>query len=523
MSNIFNRSTGGSPIVDTMLGESYSQVAEVYKNLPLLKDFNDNVNLGDIKENLPVLTNVTQNISTISETLENMDAIKAAPVAAKKAEDSINSAVAQGTSIISEANTVLNEAKETASVFQNTVDTINANMESVKICANEIDAIRDTADSIDNINAVAEYLEDADASISMPIPDLGEIGTETPDFSFEGKTPLEIVAAYIDSLLAIHDNLDSLVKLADDATIPKLLAVATRIENALADTKAQIDALNNTLELFDEKTENFNKLYAEISLEFVQLKNDIEVRRQEILNEISAPVSEAVAAASESKKYREECADSLIKIREVYKLTSEALDTAKETILSDIRYVSDKAMRSISKKADLELDRVSKNLDDIVEDTLTDFNTKLEEVLKDKTDEFDTILAEKIKEVDALIQSKIEEVVEEFKKIADGQLEIIKQEATELFSKLDDTFNDYYSQIVNKGEDILEDITNKISHVYKYKGSVQSLQDLTAFEATAEPGDTYNVVNENGNNYAWTGSKWDSIGAAFVADYGEIS
>ena len=55
-------------------------------------------------------------------------------------------------------------------------------------------------------------------------------------------------------------------------------------------------------------------------------------------------------------------------------------------------------------------------------------------------------------------------------------------------------------------------VDSKVSSVYKYKGSVSTYGDLSQYEDTAEEGDVYNVESD-GQNYAWTGSAWDSLGA----------
>ncbi|NCB75120.1 MAG: hypothetical protein EOM51_10315 [Clostridia bacterium] len=53
------------------------------------------------------------------------------------------------------------------------------------------------------------------------------------------------------------------------------------------------------------------------------------------------------------------------------------------------------------------------------------------------------------------------------------------------------------------------EIDNKLSAVYKYKGSVASYANLPTEDLTA--GDVYNVT-DSGINYAWTGTAWDDIG-----------
>ena len=61
------------------------------------------------------------------------------------------------------------------------------------------------------------------------------------------------------------------------------------------------------------------------------------------------------------------------------------------------------------------------------------------------------------------------------------------------------------------------EVDNKVSSVYKYKGSVATYNDLPSTGLTA--GDVYNV-EEDGSNYAWTGTAWDKLGGEVdLSDY----
>lgn len=52
------------------------------------------------------------------------------------------------------------------------------------------------------------------------------------------------------------------------------------------------------------------------------------------------------------------------------------------------------------------------------------------------------------------------------------------------------------------------EIDGKLAGAFHYKGSVATVADLPA--TGNEVGDVYNVL-ENGNNYAWDGTDWDSL------------
>ena len=74
------------------------------------------------------------------------------------------------------------------------------------------------------------------------------------------------------------------------------------------------------------------------------------------------------------------------------------------------------------------------------------------------------------------------------------------------------TSSDVDSLITSKGYATETYVNNKVSSVYKYIGTVSTYSDLSEKEDTANVGDVYNVESD-GQNYAWTGSAWDSLGA----------
>ncbi len=58
-------------------------------------------------------------------------------------------------------------------------------------------------------------------------------------------------------------------------------------------------------------------------------------------------------------------------------------------------------------------------------------------------------------------------------------------------------------------------LKSDLSSVYKYKGSVATVEELPASGNTT--GDIYNV-EANGMNYAWNGSEWDALGGSFAIE-----
>ena len=84
----------------------------------------------------------------------------------------------------------------------------------------------------------------------------------------------------------------------------------------------------------------------------------------------------------------------------------------------------------------------------------------------------------------------------------------------------------YFDTIPNKIASTLEQskayTDSKVSSTYRFKGSVETYQDLPTTDN--EIGDTWNVVEpygeySAGTNFAWTGNGWDALGGTFVLDY----
>lgn len=80
----------------------------------------------------------------------------------------------------------------------------------------------------------------------------------------------------------------------------------------------------------------------------------------------------------------------------------------------------------------------------------------------------------------------------------------INKKQTDFETSINNQFNDYK-------EETNASINEKLSVVYRFKGSVQSVDDLPT---NASIGDVYNVLR-SGNNYAWTGTEWDALGGEY--------
>jgi hypothetical protein len=69
----------------------------------------------------------------------------------------------------------------------------------------------------------------------------------------------------------------------------------------------------------------------------------------------------------------------------------------------------------------------------------------------------------------------------------------------------------HYSEKARKVLEEIEHIKESIGQVYIFRGTVDTVADLPT---GAKIGEVYDVL-DSGTNYAWTGDRWDSLGAAF--------
>lgn len=62
-------------------------------------------------------------------------------------------------------------------------------------------------------------------------------------------------------------------------------------------------------------------------------------------------------------------------------------------------------------------------------------------------------------------------------------------------------------------------LKSDLANVLRWKGSVPTYADLPTDLGEDEIGWTYNVVDEGGMNYGWTGDGWDAAGMVFQLDF----
>lgn len=513
--------------IDEMFQDSYEVVKRVYRKLPTLEEFQNNVNLDKIEENMDTLKNVTTNIKTIQTTNENLDAIVSAPKYAKETKDAIEEAKTQGDEYIRQANATIEKAQEVANTYKTAVDTVADNMEDINLVAQNTGHIRTVSENIDDITNVSKYLTaTADTEIEVPT-DFGVIGSND-ELAFEGDTALEVVARNIQLLQNIYQNLDKILMLADDGRIDELMYLANKINEYIDETESILESINLATEEMRKTKEEFKATYNEAKQAIDEFYEQLAVLEADITKRLSVFVEEAKQYSINTAKDADTCIRMLHLMREEYKSISNALDDKKSKAIACITQMADSIKLELNRYTSDAVNRVHNAAEEAVkaaaEDAADAFDEAIQNKLEDVYETLDKALEDKLNE----IQKKIDAALEVFNKTLQDELQsakdqlaqiiedgktLIINEANELFAKLDDKYNEMISEFDQLRKEFIEDINQKFTGMYRLVDSVQTYDDLHEKEATAKVGDVYIVIDEDRLEYAWTKSgHWEPLG-----------
>lgn len=524
-------------MVSEMLEDSFDIVKSVYRKLDTLEDFQNNVNLEKIEDNLDTLKTVTSNIDTLQSINDGMDDIKRAPQLVQQVEDSLLTAEQQGNAHIAEAEQTIAEAQKVADTYATAVDTVVDNMDSINNVSNNIGHVKTVSNNIEDITTVSEYLtKDADTEVEFP-PDFGVIGTDD-DILFDGDTALEVVARNIPVLTAIFKNIEKILALADDGKVQSLVELANRIGAYIEEVRSIFNKVKKVSKELDTKIADFEETYDEASKKIEDFLTNVQQLETRLKKELQEYLDKAEASATTAEQYARACNNVLIKVREEYKLLSNALDKKAGELTGCLKKLGDKITLAITNAEDAAVDRIQSAATDAVnsaaQNAADKFDQKIEKKLQEAyakiTEELNKKLNEVQKKIDAALAEltdKVNQAVAEAQETIKNELalslEVIKKEAQEIHNKIDTKYNEILASLEQFKKDLFDEVNGRLNNVYRLKGSVHTFDDLAQYESTAVAGDTYIVSEEDGLEYAWTGSKWEALGRnSIITDYGII-
>lgn len=524
--------------VDEMFQDSYEVVKRVYRKLPVLEEFQNNVNLDSIEENLDTLKTVTSNLNTIQTTNANLEAITSAPKYANETKEAIEQAKIQGDAYIAEAHSTIAEAQNVANTYKTAVDNVADHLEDITLVSQNTGHIRTVSENIDDITTVSEYLTATeDTEIEVPT-DFGVIGSEE-EVAFEGDTALEVVARNIQLLQYIYQNLDKILMLADDNRLDDLMYLANKIKEYIEETESILESVNLATEEMVKHKEEFKAIYAEAKEAIDDFYKELAKLEVDITAKLTALVEEAKSYSEEAAESADTCIHMLHLMREEYKAISNALDEKKARIEACITKMADSIKLELKRYTSDAVDRVQTAAEEAVtaasEDAADAFDKAIQDKLEEVYDELDAKLLEKLNE----IQKKIDDAMEVFNESLEDALQnakdqlaqiindgknLITNEANEIFTKLDTKYNEMVSKIDALYDDFLDEVNGKVVGVYRLVGSVLTYADLKEKEATAKVGDVYIVVDEDRLEYAWSqDGHWEPLGRnKVITDLGVI-
>ena len=228
-------------------------------------------------------------------------------------------------------------------------------------------------------------------------------------------------------------------------------------------------------------------------------------------------------------------------------VTTDTLNTTVETLEGKISTAKDDAISSGKTYTDAQITAAKKYTDDqikVSEGTtnglINGVDSKVEALEKtvaaNKKDVVDnyvltTTLNTKVSELtsniataksDAIASGKTytDAQIAAAKEYSDGKLsaatESLKQTITGVDNKVSTLSGNVHTTITNVQTALTKTINDKVSNVYRYKGSCAYAALPTTGNVT---GDVWNVTDANGDfpagtNYAWDGSKWDALGGS---------
>lgn len=568
----------GGALPDRMLGSKYDVVKAVYDNLSMLEAFMEDPHLAFLEENINQIKQVLAMTPQISTVVENEYAIANAGSNAKKAESASQTAKEwaskeEGTVDGEEysAKFYAKQASNHKDTAENLVNSIEDLREPVQNINSNINKVIQVNNNIDNINKV---VEDLNGEYNAPLPDLGIVGEN--NVTLPSGSLINNISFYIKDILKVSSNILEIIKVSSRLeNLPsqeeaiKTLELIEKIIEKANNLDSKITAYFDKLSKYQTDINNLvNSSKADITS--ITSSSIDEIKKN--YNDVSVLVNEVKDLADKCNYLHDQCVLILLEIRNIYYTYKTDLELEKQEIIEEfIKYVNEVLLKELDKTIDSAVNEALKDLNVIINDLKNQLNIYVESLKSSlKNDLINTSDIEKEKitkhaelkiqelnklniEITSMLNSLYESKLTSFNQNANNSLnklnEAGKAQVDNIIREADNKLNEI-NQINENVLNAVENVTNlvnrvrpvdwnaesgdnailnkpdiytkdeinvKLSTVYKYRGSVDTFQDLP--KSNLEIGYVYNVL-EDGMNYAWDGGKWDSLGSLInLRDY----
>ena len=348
--NSFTGSAGDDTLVDKVLGRSYDVVKAVYLKLPKLEELQENPNVNTLVDNFEDVKKVLANTDNISNVSNNLDEILAASdysVKAKNYSESAQSAAETAATTLEEANTTLQEATEVR-------DSLQDYQADLEVVADNIQAVKNTSANIQQINYVSGLFQN---SLTLQ--------------------KIEEVLANIDNITSLADNIYEITQVAN-----KFVGTGEldRIESSARDIQESLAEYRQVLENIKQEVIKSQEVIEDVNSAAKQGISDINVeaqlRRMELNSTLEA-CKELIAQMAEADKVVSANVDTsneiLLKMRDIYHSYEEGINRLNKKIMMMLHHEGDHQVHRIKIEGELQIKRLQDQMTEIIESVLDDF------------------------------------------------------------------------------------------------------------------------------------------------------
>lgn len=426
---IQNTFTNDNVMVDKMLGRSYDVVKEVYNNLDAIRGLNENQNVNTLVQNYDEVKKVLDVSEDVTAVASELDNVKAAPTYA-----------AQAQTASTEAKTQADTAKTYAEQAGKSVEDMEAVQASIE---ENMPAIQNVSDNMDSVVKVSNNMD----TVTDAVTALG---------NNDNVTTAKTIVTNLETLNKIVDNLDVLTAVArdliDSGKLTALDAVLQEIEDnlktyesVLADLQEVETSIKAVSTAFDTKVTEGVKSVTDEGTKQIEL---VKAAGEELTSLVQAGQQSVVDAQG----YADICNQKLLKIRDLYHLAEEDINSVCKKALGKLMYEADRQILRLRDEGDAEVDRVHNSLGSAVDEAVTDFEQKAEEVKNQKAEELGAELDQKAEEVKQELQQKVDEVNFDITELT---------ERVEDVENVNTTIQQEHKTIQNKIEELAEQVVTQ--------------------------------------------------------------
>ena len=384
---IQNTFTNDNVMVDKMLGRSYDVVKEVYNNLDAIKGLNENQNVNTLVQNYDEVKKVLDVSEDVTAVASELDNVKAAPTYA-----------AQAQTASTEAKTQADTAKTYAEQAGKSIEDMEAVQASIE---ENMPAIQNVSDNMDSVVKVSNNMD----TITDAVTALG---------NNDNVTTAKTIVTNLETLNKIVGNLDVLTAVAKDLIDSGELTALDAVLQEIEDNLRTYESVLTDLQEVEASIKAVSTAFDTKVTEGVKSVTDEGTKQIELVKaageELTSLVQAGQQSVADAQEYADICNQKLLKIRDLYHLAEEDINSVCKKALGKLMYEADRQILRLRDEGDAEVDRVHNSLGSAVDEAVTDFEQKAEEVKNQKAEELGAELDQKAEEVKQELQQKVDEV-----------------------------------------------------------------------------------------------------------------